>query len=193
MRKLIVLGVVVFGIYLYLQQQDPTGSVELNTVDIIKHTDDFDVHFTRQEPLVDTFMIFGGHLDRTLTNSFSDYSLGALAIAEAALIRRQHPDFHLCKSPGAKLARQKMLNLALIMANPNVAEVVEDAIELHNEQLRQGSERTCIELHGQGLQPTSVLLRDQRADISEDILPKLKQTHYYLIDAAEIRDCRSLM
>jgi hypothetical protein len=193
MRSLIVLGLVVFGIFIYLQQRDHGGSVELNAGDMIKHTDDLDVRFIQQETLVDSFMIFGGHVDRRLTNSFSDYSLGALEIGEAALIRQKYPDFHLCKSPGAKLAQQKIQNLALIMETPQVAEVVEDSIALHSERLQQGGERTCLELRGHALEPAGVILRESNEDISADILPKLRNMHYYLIDGAEIRDCLSLL
>lgn len=193
MRTMIVFGLVVFGIFIYLQQRDHTESVELNAGDMIKHTDDFDVRFSQQETLVDTFMIFGGHEDRKLSNSFSDFSLGALEIGEAALIRQQYPDFHRCKSPGAKFAQQKIQNLALIMENPQVAEVVEESIDLHNERLQQGSERTCIELRGRSVEPAAVILRENNEDLSADILPKLRNMHYYLIDGAEIRDCLSLL
>ena len=193
MKTLIVLGVVILGTLIYLQQRENPISVELNTADMIKHTDDFDVRFTKQEPLADTFMIFGGHVDRKLTNSFSDYSLGALEIGEAALIRQQYPDFHLCKSPGAKLAQDKIRTLTLIMENPQVADVVADSIELHNERLEQGSERTCLELHGQSLEPASVVLREKKRDISTEILPKIHNMQYYLIDGAKVKDCLSLM
>jgi hypothetical protein len=140
-----------------------------------------------------SFMLFGGHVDRNLPNSFSDYSPGVLEIGDAAQIKQQYPDFHLCKSAGAKLAQQKVRSLALIMENPQVAEILEDSLALHTDRLEQNSERTCLELRGQALEAASVVLREHGEDISGEILPKLGNQHYYLIDGAAIRDCLSLM
>jgi hypothetical protein len=193
MKTLIVFGLVVLAILIYPQQRDQDVTLELSAGDMIRHTDDFDVRFTQQETLADAFMIFGGHVDRKLSNSFSDYSLGALQIGDAAQIRQKYPDFHLCKSPGAKLAQNKIRTLALIMENPQVAEVVETSIELHSERVRQGRERTCLALRGRALQPAAVTLRENDRDISSDILPKLGRLQYYLIDGAELRDCLSLL
>jgi hypothetical protein len=193
MKSVVVLLVVVLGAFFYLQQRDDAVSVEMTATGSIKHTNDFDVQFTQQATLVDTFMIFGGHIDRNLPNSLSDYSLGALEIGDAVQIQQQYPDFHLCKSPGAKIAQQKIRNLALITETQEVAELVEDAIELHSERLEQGNELTCIELRGQHMEPVSVMLREHGEDISKDILPKLSNMQYYLIDGAEIRDCLSVM
>ncbi|MGD8588810.1 MAG: hypothetical protein PVG22_08260 [Chromatiales bacterium] len=132
-------------------------------------------------------------MDRNLPNSFSDYSLGVLQIGDAAQIKQQYPDFHLCKSAGAKNAQQKIRSLALIMENQQVAEVLEDSLSLHGERLEQGNERICLELRGQALETLSVVIRERNEEIGGDILPRLQNQHYYLIDGAEIKDCLSLM
>ncbi len=193
MKTLIVLLLVVIGIFVYTKNRGDDVSVELTATGTIKQTHDFEIRFTRKESLFDTFMIFGGHIDRKLQNSFSDYSLGALEIGDAIMIQQEYPDFHLCKSAGASIAQQKVRNLALIMQNQQVSDVVEDSISLHSDRLAQGAERTCIELHGQHLEPTAVQLRENESDISKEIIPKLRHMSYYLIDDAAIRDCRSLM
>jgi hypothetical protein len=159
----------------------------------VKQTQDFEVHFTAQATLYETFMLFGGHHDRKLRNSFSDFSMGALEIREATLIQQRYPDFHLCKSPGASVAQSKIRNLSLIMQNQQAADVVEDAIALHSQRLADGAERTCIELRGNQAEPVTVHLKEDGMDISDDIIPQLHKLDYYLIDSAEIRDCQSLL
>lgn len=193
MKTMLVFMVVVVGIFVYLNYRTQDASVELTEAGTIKHTHDFEVRFNQKALLSDTFMIFGGHIDRKLPNSFSDYSLGALAIADASLIQKKYPDFHQCKSLGAPLAQQKIRNMALIMENPQAAEVVEDSISLHSERLVQDGERTCIQLHGHQLEPASIQLREDGRDISNEILPKLRNVDYYLIDGAEIKPCLSLL
>jgi hypothetical protein len=193
MKTLIVLLVVVIGIFIYTQNQGDAITVELAETGPIKHTNDFELRFTPKESLKGTFMIFGGHIDRKLQNSFSDYSLGALEINDAILLQQKYPDFHLCKSPGATIAQQKVRNLALIMENQQAADTVEDSISLHSERLAEDGERTCIKLHGTHLEPRSVELLANGVDISKEIMPKLHNVSYYLIDSAEIRDCRSLL
>jgi hypothetical protein len=190
---MIILFAVVLGLFVYMSMSGQEISLQTTASGTVRQTDDLEVLFNPQESLYETFMIFGGHVDRKLRNSFSDYSMGALEIGEATLIQAKHPDFHLCRSPGATLAQSKIRNLTLVMENPQAAEIVEDSIELHNERLAEGGDRTCIELRGNRVEPVTVRLREDGTDISQDILPKLRNLTYYLIEGAEIRDCRTLL
>ncbi|MGD8910047.1 MAG: hypothetical protein PVI92_11950 [Chromatiales bacterium] len=191
MKLIITALLIVVGIFAWLSNNDVT--VETTATGTIKYTDDFKVYLTQTESIFDAFMIFGGHLDKKLHNSISDYSFGALEIGEAAAIKRKYPDFHRCKSPGASIAQRKILNLSLIAENQQTADILEDAIALHDERLSGDNERVCVELRGYQVEPTTILLKENDMDISKDIIPSLRNMDFYLISGAEIRECHALM
>lgn len=193
MKSMIIFLIIVAATFVWLGNNGSDITVKTTAMGTIKYTDDFEIHLTQAGRLFDTFMIFGGHLDRKLHNSFSDYSLGALEIGEASLIQRDYPDFHLCKSSGASLAQGKIRSLSLIAENQEIADILEDSIALHDERLTAGSERTCIELRGYQVEPTTILLKENSMDISQDIIPSLRNMDLYLIDGAEIRDCQTVI
>lgn len=192
MRLSITAFVIVIAVF-WLNHHGNDVTVETTAMGTIKYTDDFKVHLTQTESVFDTFMIFGGHHDKRLQNSISDYSFGMLAIEEAAAIKRDHPDFHRCDSPGASIAKQKIRNLSLIAENEEAADILEETIALHDERLRENGERTCVELRGYKVEPSTILLKDNDMDISKDIIPSLRNISFYLINGAEIRDCQSII
>jgi hypothetical protein len=191
MKSIITTLLIVAAIFTWLNKNDVT--VETTAMGTVKYTDDFKVHLTQTKTFFDTFMIFGGHLDKKLHNSISDYSLGALVIDEAAAIKRNYPDFYLCKSPGASIAHQKIQTLSLIAENKETADILEDTIALHDERLDEDGERVCVELRGYQVEPTSILLKENDMDISDDIIPSLRNKAFYLISGAEIRECQTIM
>jgi hypothetical protein len=191
MKPIIIALLIGAVIFIWLNRDDVT--VETTAMGTVKYTDDFKVYLTQTESIFDTFMIFGGHLDKKLHNSISDYSFGALGIDEAAAIKRIHPDFHLCNSPGASIAQRKVQSLSLIAQNQQTADILEDTIALHDEQFSEGGERVCVELSGYQVEPSRILLKENDMDISDDIIPSLRNMAYYLINRAEIRECQTIM
>jgi hypothetical protein len=193
MRSITSVLLIIVAIFGWLGHHGNDVTVETTATGTVKYTDDFKVHLTQTESIYDTFMIFGGHLDKKLHNSISEYSFGALEIDEAAAMKRAYPDFHRCKSPGAAIAKRKVRSLSLIAKNKKTADILEDTITLHDEQLRGNGERVCVELRGYQVEPTSILLKDNDMDISEDIIPSLRNMSFYLIDGAEIKDCQTVI
>jgi hypothetical protein len=191
MKPIITALLIAAAIFAWLNSNDVT--VEKTAMGTVKYTDDFKVYLTQSESIFDTFMIFGGHLDKRLQNSISDYSFGALEIDEATAIKRKYPDFHLCKSPGASIAQRKIQTLSLIAENQETADILEDTIALHDERLSEGGERVCVELRGYQVEPSSILLKENDMDISEDVIPSLRNMAFYLISGAEIRECQTIM
>jgi hypothetical protein len=193
MRSITSVLLIVVAVFGWIGHHGDDVTVETTATGTIKYTDDFKVHLSQTERMYDTFMIFGGHLDKKLHNSISEYSFGALEIDEAAAIKRAYPDFHLCESPGAAIAQRKARSLSLIAKNKETANILEDTIALHDEQLKGNGERICVELRGYQVEPTTVQLKDNDMDISEDIIPSLRNMSFYLIDGAEIRDCQTMI
>jgi hypothetical protein len=191
MKPIIAALLIVAAIFTWFGQNDVT--VETTEMGTVKYTDDFKVYLTQTENIVESFMIFGGHLDKKLHNSISDYSFGALEINEAAAIKRNYPNFHLCKSPGATIAQRKIQTLSLIAENQEASDILEDTVALHDERLYEGGERVCVELRGYQVEPTTILLKENDMDISNDIIPSLRNMAFYLISGAEIRECQTIM
>jgi hypothetical protein len=191
MKPIIAALLIVAAIFTWFGQNDVT--VETTEMGTVKYTDDFKVYLTQTENIVESFMIFGGHLDKKLHNSISDYSFGALEINEAAAIKRNYPNFHLCKSPGATIAQRKIQTLSLIAENQEASDILEDTVALHDERLYEGGARVCVELRGYQVEPTTILLKENDMDISNDIIPSLRNMAFYLISGAEIRECQTIM
>jgi hypothetical protein len=193
MRAFITVLLVIAALFFWLGNHSNDVTLERTASGTIKYTDDFKVHLTQTEGIFETFMVFGGHIDKRLQNSISDYSFGVLEIGEATAIKQKYPDFNQCKSPGAAIAQRKIRTISLIAEDKETAETLEETVALHDEHLSEDGDRVCVEIRGSRVELSTILLKENDMDISKDIIPSFRNSAFYLIDGAEIRDCEAMM
>ncbi len=194
MRSLIILaGLLSLAVYGYKNYSPSGPSVEVTIDAIVRDTGQLAAHFQRRDTLSGVYMIFGGNIDRKLPNSFSDVSLAALSIDDASNIHSRYPDFHKCKSPGASIAQGLTRTLSLVTENEKAFDALEESLNLHSKRLQNNGDRTCVALEGGDISLSSVTLKETGSDISADVVPKFRNTHFLLVKNAQLVDCRSLL
>lgn len=155
-------------------------------------TKDFEVRFARTAGLCDSFMIFGGNNDQH-ENSFTHAILSGLPISHAREISQSYPDFHMCKSPGAKRAQRLTETLSMIGANGRAKRALIDVVSEHGKRVSSGGERTCVRMSGSGLELDSVRLKANGDDVTRDIARLHSRSRFYLADEVRLVDCQSLL
>ena len=194
MRRLIILaGLISLAIYSYKNYSPSGPSVEVTEDAIVRDTGQLVAHFQRRDTLSGAYMIFGGNIDRKLPNSFSDVSLAALNIDDASNIHSRYPDFHKCKSPGASIAQGLTRTLSLVTENENTYDALQESLDLHSERLQKNGDRTCVALEGSDILLSSVTLKETGGDISADVIPNFRNSHFLLVENAQLVDCQSLL
>jgi len=194
MRRLLMMGcLLALAAYAYSNLSDSGPSLELARTEVIRDTGELEVRYQRGSEFSRVLMIFGGNLDRKLHNSLSDFSLAGLGIEDASRIHQEYPDFHLCKSAGAPLAQGLTNTVSVLTETSSGFETVRQSLLLHHDRVANNGERTCIALQGDQLQLSSVIHKKSGTDVSQDIVPRMRGFHYYLVGRAEIVDCMSLL
>ena len=192
-RFIILVGILSLAAYGYKNYSASGPTVELMDGAIVRDTGQLEARFERRATLSGEYMIFGGNVDRKATNSFSDISLAALDIDKASRINSRYPDFHRCKSPGAPVAQRLTRTLSLVTENGEAFDALEESLIVHMDRIQNNGERTCISLQGSDISLASVRLKETGADISADVIPTLRKTNFYLVEQAQLVDCRSLL
>ena len=193
MGRLLIFAAVValaYGLTSVVVEQSGGLRTEGRTVRL--DTQDLEVCFTRLTALSDSFMLFGGNATQ-VRNSFTHAIVAALAIDEARLISARYPDFHLCKSPGAANAKRLIQTLSFVGASSGTRRTLAKAVDLHLERVRSGGIRTCLTIAGAELALDSIRLKENAADITEQVRSKLDSTRLILVESAEIVDCEPLL
>ncbi len=159
---------------------------------VLLDTQDLEVRFSRQAPLSDSYMLFGG-IASQVRNSFTHATLAALGIEEARLISDRYPDFHMCKSPGAANAKRLIQTLSFVGASSGTRKTLAKAVDVHMERVRSGGARTCLTISGAELALDSIRFRENAADITDQVRGKLDGTRLVLAESAKIVDCEPLL
>jgi hypothetical protein len=115
--------------------------------EVIVKTGRMDVHFSRVKPFAQTYLIFGG-MEMKQADAITKVSLSGLEIDTARFIHSRYPDFYACKSPGASLAQNALLQLDIVPADLTVLEALRKTIADHKTSTQQGGNRTCVRLGG---------------------------------------------
>ena len=123
--------------------------------EVVSEMWDFEVRYTKADPVHDSYMIFGGDAKQR-RNQFGHATVAALPIADARQIASRFPDFHRCKSPGARVAMDLIEQHAFIAADRSTRSALVEAVELHEERLYGDGQRTCFTVIGARLEPDSV-------------------------------------
>ncbi len=165
---------------------------ELEGRQVLVHTEDFDVRFDRIGGVSESYMLFGA-TDGEMRNSFTNVYAAGLAVRHARLIAARYPDFHLCKSPGAKQAQKLTESVAFVAADGATRSTLLEAVTRHEESIQAGGERICLRLDGDRLSLDSIVHRDQAIDMTAEVGGRMTDTDFYFVRDAAIEECRDLL
>ena len=152
---------------------------------------ELNVHFERIEPISETYMIFGGQYLRH-KNAISSVSLSTLSMEDARPIYANYPDFHMCASPGAALAKEAVGHMNIIPANSDVMDSLKEVLSEHRKSLQEGGDRVCVRLEGATLEMTAAIVPKVNEDIIDE-LPSHAFSDYVLVELAEIVDAQTAL
>jgi hypothetical protein len=191
MARVLLLLCLLAGAYWLLTQ---TGGPQVQTdgSSVRLATQDLDVEFQRLEPISQSYMLFGGNNEQP-RNSFTHATVAALALEDARLIAHDHPDFHLCRSPGAARAKERIATVSLLGATRRARRAVTKAVDLHRDRLASGGDRTCLTLAGARMALASARVREGGQDLTPKLGPALGRTELVLAETASIADCAALL
>ena len=126
-----------------VQLQGASGSAQVLVADA-----DAKATFTVTGPAEQTYMLFGGSVNGDVDGHAW---LAGLELGDAKRIARRHPDFHLCKSPGAAEAQGLLKDVQMVADRRTVAKL-KSAFKDHEQRLGKDAERLCATLRGQWLE-----------------------------------------
>ena len=191
MNKLIVILVLAaavgFGVY-HIMSSSKGPDVEISGNEVLLATNDLDIRFSKGKPLDDTFMVFGGaQLDHP--NAIANVTVAGLSVRHAKPIYRRYPDFHRCASPGASLAKDKVVQLDMVPADGETLAFLKESLEQFDDSIRSGGDRVCVSLHGTRLTLTSAEIRE----VGQDVTDTIKMDNFYLVDSASRVECQQVL
>ena len=150
------------------------------------------MRFSRHDAFSDSFMVFSGY-SRPLRNNPIQASLSVLTVDQARSIRRKYPDFHMCKSPGAKKAQRLIEDMSFVATDTRVQDVLSEVVRLHKERVRGGGSRTCVSVSGFEVELESVRYRPYDEDSTDQHSRFYRKKNFYVAEDAEVRDCQSIL
>jgi hypothetical protein len=164
------------------------SEVSMTDSEVMLATDDLDVRFSRGESVDATYMIFGGaHTDHG--NAIGKVGLSAIDVRRARPIHAKHPDFHKCKSPGARLAQNSVVQLDLVPANGKAFQKLKSAIAQFSRNLDSAGDRVCVNLQGESLKLQSVEVREEQQSLTE----QFGSRDYLLVTSVDTVDCKAAL
>jgi hypothetical protein len=177
----LVLGLVITGVFFAVSGKESVG-VTVDEARVFVETDDLDVEFTREDPVSETYMLFGGTPVQH-GNAINKITLAGLEMSTAKKIHKRYPDFFKCASPGAAMAKPRVKQLDIVPADANVLATLQQALEEFNDNIRNGGDRICVKITGVRLELGKATVRE----LGEDLTPKLKQhkLNFLLVTSAE--------
>jgi hypothetical protein len=190
MKKLIALVVVIAGgwfVYHHLASREGPDLI-ISDDEVLLAAADLDYRFSRGKPFEGTYMIFGGgHLDHG--NTIANVTVAGLSVRDAKPIYARYPDFERCASPGASLAKSKVVQLDMVPADGAVLATLRESLEEFDDNIRNGGDRVCIQVRGSRLKLTSAEVRQ----VNEDVTDTIKMTDFYLVDSVDRLECRQAL
>lgn len=180
---LLILGVVVFYYYQYGGRSGPTVAVSDDM--LIVTAGDLEGRLLAEGEFTRTLMLFGG-TELPHRNAISPLFLAALDTVDAGPVYAQYPDFHLCNSPGAEMAKPLVRDINIIPSDRSTQTSLVNALREFHHNLRSGGERVCVTVSGQSASLLAVRIPAHDIDITREF-PKQR---YLLIESAEKVDCQ---
>jgi hypothetical protein len=194
MARFLFFTVLVLGLGFFLTNRlstNPLGPVREGR-EVVVHARDLEVRFYPVGRFSDAYMLFGGSATEQ-QGYYANVVVSGLAERHASLIAQRHPDFHLCSSPGAASAKRLIEDLALIGADGAARRTLLRAVDLYQERLHEGGERTCISFSGERLALSSARVPKVGIEFTQEIEKGNSDVDFYLVKQVEIADCKSLI
>jgi hypothetical protein len=198
-RNFLYLVIVASGGWLLLNavgvsSLDPRGvGTRMEGSRVVRDEGDLETRFARTGQLDETWMLFGGDATQR-RNQATHGSFAGLPLRHARAIAARHPDFHLCRSPGAEDAKRHIESVNVVVADRAARAALADAVGLFDARLgRPDSERTCVSIRGAPLTLESVTVKQNGEDLTAQVAPLYQRTKLVLAERVEIRDCRPLL
>ncbi len=187
MKKLLAVAAVgVLGWVAYSLLGGSSGpDVTIDGSEVLLKTAHLDAHFTQKRSLNGTYMLFGGgQLDHQ--DAVSNVTLAGLHVDDVKRIAARYPDFYMCRSEGASLAKEAVVDLDLIPADGKTRKTLGSALDQFNENIRNGGDRVCVSIQGHELDLESVEIREANEAITEHY----RGNHFFLVTSASMVDCQ---
>jgi hypothetical protein len=176
-----------------LDSLDPRSvGTQMEGLRVVRSADQIEGRFTRLGLVEETYMLFGGDAQQR-HNQLSHATLTGLSMGYARSIAQRHPDFHLCKSRGAPEAQRLAEHMSLVAADRSARATLTRAIDLFEERLSAGGERTCLRIRGSELSLDSVSVPEEGIDLSDEALPAFSKTRFVLAEEASLEECAPLL
>ncbi len=190
MKNLIVFLAVVavawFGIHMATATKGP--DLTISSDEILLATGDLDIRFSKEKKFEGTYMVFGGgSIDHR--NAISNVALAGLSLRHAKPIQSKYPDFHRCASPGAALAKDKVVSFDIVPADGDTLEMLQSTLDDFDDSINNGGDRVCIALSGTRLKLVSAEVRE----VGEDVTATIQMTKFYFVDSASRVNCQEAM
>ena len=192
MVRVVIFALVMGAAYWLVNHVGLGGGVRLEDGQVIVAVKDFEAHFSRGAPVSASYMVFGGTNDRH-PNALHDAHIVTLEMRHAQLIHASYPDFHRCSSPGAAQAKRYIEDFSVIGAGGSEQRALRRVVDLHDERVGGGGDRTCLTLAGAELHLESVTLLADGRDVTREVAGAFRRTRFVLADEVEIPDCQSLL
>jgi hypothetical protein len=190
MKKFLVVFVIAVGVLLGIRQIASSKGPDLTITgdEVLLATGDLDYRFSKGKSFDGTYMIFGGdHTDHR--NAISNVILAGLNVRDAKRIHQRYPDFHRCASPGAALAKDKIVDLQMVPTDGKTLATLRSSIDEFKDSIQNDGDRVCVQLHGSRLKLTSAEVRE----VGESVTETIKMTNFYLIDSASHVECQQVL
>ena len=195
MRKAFIYVVVILAAMAIIKSYWQRSAKEAVTItednELYVEAGDFDVYFELLEPFSETYMLFGG-IRVTHKAAFNEFSLSSISMADLRPIYREHPDFYMCKSPGAPRAQKAMETMNIITADSDVLQALNEAVSESNNSTGKGIDRVAVYLEGVKLEMTAAIVREADEDML-DRLPQQSRSNYFLVEYAEMVDAQTAL
>ncbi len=159
---------------------------------VIRTSNQVEARFSRVGSIDETYMLFGGDA-RQRPNQLTHAHLAGLPMRYARQIASQYPDFHRCKSPGAAQAQRFLEPTNFVAADRSTRATLVHALDLFEDRLREGGDRTCIRIRGSELSMDSARAIEDDQDLSSQLIPAYSKSRIVLAEEASIEDCQALM
>lgn len=178
-----------------LRSFDPRGvGTRMEGREVVREVDRVTARFTKVGSLDESYMLFGGDAAQR-SNQINHATVAGLATHHARFIAERYPDFHMCSSPGASQAKRLIEPMSIVATNRAAVSELQRALELFEERLQSGGERTCVHVVGAPMTLDSVHLDlgETREDITGEFAAMAEQAAFVLAESVEIEDCQTLL
>jgi hypothetical protein len=201
MGRFIILFVLMCGVAVAsvngvsLSSFDPRGTgTTVEGRKLVRVVDRVEARFTRLGPIDESYMLFGGDAAQR-ANRINHATVAGLATHHARFIAERHPDFHMCSSPGASQAKQRVEPMSIGAKDRASVSELQRALKLFEERLQTGGERTCIHVVGEQLSLDRVQL--DLGETTEDVTGEFSKgtavTNFVYATSVETLDCQTLL